>query len=297
MRYVWLDGKLVPEKKATVSVMAHALHYGTAAFEGIRFYATDEGPAIFKLDAHLKRLLYSAKTLGMKVPHSKTQLEGAIRATVKRNGHKSGYIRPIIFYGKSNLGVPTHNVPVSVAIIVLPWGKYLPQHGISIKSVSVKRFTPTAFDPNAKIGGVYVNSVVAHQQADSAGADEALLLSENEYITEGSGENIFIVKKGVLYTPPLGNILPGITRDTIMTLAKKEKIPVREKQLRLKDCYTADECFFTGTAAEVTPIRLIDKKKVGKSVPGPITKRLGELYESIITGREPRYRSWLTFVA
>lgn len=296
MNHIWLDGKLKPEHEATVSVMSHALHYGTAAFEGIRFYETQRGPAIFKLPEHLSRLSYSAGVLGMNVPYSEKELREAIIETVKKNGHKAGYIRPILFYGKSNLGVPTEGITVQTAIIVLPWGKYLPQDGIVLKTTSIRRFNNTAFDPNAKIGGVYVNSVLAHTQAHAAGADEALLLTDKDTIAEGSGENFFMVKDKVLLTPPLGNILPGITRDTIFTLAKERGLTIKEKELKLEDAYNADECFFTGTAAEVTPIRAIDDKTIGKDTPGPVTKQLGELYLRVVKGGEPRYQAWLTFI-
>ncbi len=296
MLKVWLNGKIVSEQRARVSIRAHALHYGTGVFEGIRFYDTEKGRAIFRLDDHIKRLRYSARAIGVQnIPTSATIQKGIIDI-LRAHTYRSGYIRPIIFFGESNLGLSTEGLKADFAVIVLPWKKYLAKTSISLKTAETRRFNPRAFDPNAKISGVYVNSITAHREAEKAGCDEALLLGDDGSVAEGAGENIFIIKRGVLYTPPRGNILPGITRKTVFEIARNFKIPVREKRLRLADLYRADECFLTGTATEVTPVGRIDGKLINRGRVGDSTSRISDRFQEIVNGRARSYWHLLTFV-
>ena len=290
---IWFNGNIIEEKKVKISPLSHALHYGTAAFEGIRFYKTIYGTAIFRINEHLKRLFYSAGNLSIKIPWSLKTIELACKQTIKANGLKEGYIRPIVWYGEGGLGINPSGLKVNGAIIVLPWGKYIPKEIIKVKTVKIKRFSPLSFDPNAKVAGHYVNSVRAHLEAKRYGYDEALLLDDKGYVTECSGENIFIVKNKTLFTPPTGNILPGITRDSIITLAKDMKIPVKEKLFALQECQNADECFLTGTAAEVTPVGKIDDSLICNNNVGEITYALQTLYGSAVRGNLKKYNKWL----
>ena len=296
MPKVWLNGKIVPEARARVSIRTHALHYGTGVFEGIRFYDCGGKRAIFRLDDHLKRLRYSAAAIGVPNIPTLTAARKAITSALRAHPYQSGYIRPIIFFGESNIGLSTRGLKADFAVLVLPWKKYLAGAAVSLKTARTRRFNPSAFDVNAKISGVYVNSITAHREAEKAQCDEALLLGDSGEVAEGAGENIFIVKRGVLYTPPPGNILPGITRKTVFEIAKNYKITAREKRLRLADLYHADECFLTGTATEVTPVGSIDGKFINRGHVGAITSKIRDRFQEIVNGRAPKYWHLLTFV-
>ena len=294
-KYIWMDGKLIDWKQAKVHVLAHSLHYGSAVFEGIRFYETKKGSAVFRLNEHTDRLFNSAATFEMEIPFSKDEINKAIIETIKANEVKSGYIRPIIFFGYGVMGLNPTGAPVNVAIAVWPWGAYLGEKPVKIKISSFIRTHPETTNPNAKISGNYQNSIIANQEIKKQGYDEALLLDYNGNITEGPGENLFIIKDGKLITPPLGNILPGITRNSIITIAKDIGIQVEEREIKPKQVFDADEGFFTGTAAEVTAIHSVDENEFKES-PGEITKKIRDIYFDIIHGKNERYINWLTFV-
>ncbi len=293
-RFAWVDGNMIPLKDATIPLLTHSLHYGSAVFEGIRFYNTPNGPAIFRLSEHVDRLLLSARVLSMPVKYSKTALIHAIVATVKKNKLPAGYIRPIIYFGEK-MGLNPTGAPLHTAIAAWPWGSYLGDKPVSVKTSSYIRIHPDSVETKAKVSGYYVNSIYATLEAHKHGFHEALLLDHNRNVAEGPGENIFMVKRGKLYTPPLGTILPGITRSTIMTLARELKIPVTEKILKLRDLKSADELFFCGTAAEVTSIGKLDAKKFTKA-PGPLTSRIRSLYLNVVHGKIPRHTNWLMVV-
>ncbi len=293
--FIWMDGKLVPWKKAKIHVLAHTLHYGAGVFEGIRCYETAQGPAVFKLKEHIDRLYYSAGTLKMKIPFSKEEFTEAVKETIRKNSLKAGYIRPICFFGYGKMGLNPEGAPVNCSIAVWPWGKYLGEGAVKVKTSKYIRIHPKSTHADAKICGHYVNSIFASVEVKDKGYDEALLLDYKGNAAEGPGENLFIVKDGKLLTPPLGTILKGITRASIMQLAKDEGIKVEEKTLTLEDVYNAQEAFFTGTAAEVTPIGSLDDKKIGKA-PGPITSKLKDLYMDIVHGKNEKYKNWLTYV-
>ena len=294
-KHIWLDGKLVPWDEAKVHVLAHSLHYGSAVFEGIRFYKTSKGPAIFLLDKHVKRLVFSAKTVGMKLPYTEKQLSDAIIQTVKENDIPAGYIRPLCFYGYGNLGVSPKDVPVQVAIAVWPWGAYLGDEPTKVKISSFIRLHPKSTVQDAKISGHYFNSLLAGNEARGEGYDEALLLDYEGNVAEGSGENLFLVKDGVIFTPSLGTILPGITREAVMTLAKNLGLKVEEKKITRDQLSTMDEAFFTGTAAEVASIASFDGKEL-PHFPGPVTTKLRDAFMDITHGRNHEYDDWLTYL-
>lgn len=263
-------GEFVPWNEATLPAMTHAAHYGTSVYEGIRFYKTDRGPAIFKLDEHIDRFFYSASSLHMELPYSKEELKAAICQTVRLSGHEDGYIRPIAMYGQK-MGLVTEGAPVIVAVMCWKWGRYLPNEEASVMIGSTRRLSPNAFDVKAKIGGHYVNSVRSGDELRGTEFDEALLLDEDGYVSEGPGENIFIVKDGKVITPTEKNILLGITRQTAIDIAEKLGIPVSEEDIPPQDLFSIDEAFFTGTAAEITPIRSIDNTPVGSGAMGDVT--------------------------
>lgn len=297
MLKIWFNNKIVNESDAKVSILSHALHYGTAAFEGIRFYNTKNGPAILRLPEHIKRLEYSASSLGVKnLPWTYENIYKAILKSVSVNKLKCGYIRPIIWYNKGSLGVNPADTKVHLAIIVLPWGKYLKNDLVSLKIVNIKRLNADAFDTRAKIAGHYVNSVTSNRIAKEAGYDEALLLDSDNFVAEGSGENIFMVKNGKLYTPSKRNILPGITRDSVIRIAKDLKIKCIEKNITVKELKSADEVFLTGTAVEITPVRKIDKTVFNKGKIGPVTQSITEEFALLIKGKSKRYNKWLTYI-
>ncbi|NQV12982.1 MAG: branched-chain amino acid transaminase [Parcubacteria group bacterium] len=292
---IWFNGKLVPWSEAKVHVINHTMHYGTGAFEGMRFYDTKKGPAIFQLDRHIDRWLYSAKCLHMKVPYSKAELRQATIETVKVNKIKEGYIRPIAYYDHGPLRVNPVDLPVGVAIACWPWGSYLGEESARLKVSSYIRIHPQTTYTDAKITGHYVNAMLAVREATEAGYTEALMLDYEGYVAEGSAENIFIIKDGIIYTPPLGTILAGITRESVITLAKDLGYKVVEKKLKIKDILEANECFLTGTAAEVSPVGQIDKQKLQNQL-GPVTAKLKKRFEQVICAEDEKYYKWLTFV-
>ncbi|NCO23201.1 branched chain amino acid aminotransferase [bacterium (Candidatus Moisslbacteria) CG12_big_fil_rev_8_21_14_0_65_36_11] len=293
---IWLDGKLVDWEKAKIHLLTHALHYGSGVFEGVRCYQTDKGPAIFRLDEHLERLFNSAKYLEMKVPFSQKELKKAVLQTIRANKINECYIRPIAFYGYGKMGLDPQGAPVSVGIALWPWGKYLAKESIAVKISKFIRLHPQSVPAEAKVCGYYVNSIFATLDVKKQGFDEALLLDYQGFIAEGPGENIFLVKNKILYTPSLLNILSGITRDSIIKIAKDLKIKVKEKKIKPRELKIADEAFFTGTAVEVCPITKIDKTLINKGKIGGITLKLKEVFERIIRGKEKKYLKWLTFV-
>ncbi|MDP7180189.1 MAG: branched-chain amino acid transaminase [Candidatus Woesearchaeota archaeon] len=295
-KLIWMDGKLVPWKDANVHVLTHTLHYGAGVFEGIRCYETDKGAAIFKLNEHIDRLFYSAESVDMKIPFSNKEIVKATIQTVKENDLKAGYIRPICFFGYGKMGLNPKSAPVNTSIAVWPWGSYLGDQAVKVKTSKYIRIHPKSAVSDAKIVGFYANSILASIEVKNAGYDEALLLDYEGNVAEGPGENIFIVKDNKILTPQAGSILPGITRASVKQLAKDLNIEVEEKELKLEDIYDADEAFFTGTAAEVTSIESLDNKKIGNAAPGPITTKIKELFMDIVHGKNEKYNNWLTYV-
>jgi branched-chain amino acid aminotransferase len=296
---VWMNGKLVDWSDATVHVLSHALHYGTGVFEGIRCYATSRGPAIFRSRAHLERLERSAKILLMALPYTVDQLLAATHELIETNGLESCYIRPIAFRGYGAMGLNPENNPVDVSIAVWPWGTYLGEaaltHGVRVTVSSWRRHDPNIIPPQAKVTGGYVNSAMAKIEAVRAGYDEAVMLNPLGFVSEATGENIFVVLDGELYTPPsVAGSLQGITRDSVMRIAADLGMPVTERQLMRADLYVAEEIFCTGTAAEVTPVREVDERVIGD--PGPITVAIQQKYFQIIKGEDEKYFDWLDFV-
>lgn len=298
---IWFDGRLVPWDEANVHVTTHTLHYGFGVFEGIRCYECDDGrSAIFRLSDHNDRLFGSARIVGMNVPMSREAMDEACLETVRANGLRSCYIRPIVFIGAGELGLRVTTNPVNVAIITWPWGAYLGEEGIRkgirVKTSSFQRFHVNTLMTRAKVVGHYVNSILANQEACGAGYDEALLLDTDGFVAEGSGENIFIVERGVVKTTPLTSVLGGVTRNTAMTVLKDSGRTVIEERFTRDAVYLADEAFFTGTAAEVTPIRELDGRPIASGEPGPVTKALQDTFFRTVRGREPRYGHWLTYI-
>jgi branched-chain amino acid aminotransferase len=297
---IWMDGELVPWREATTHVLTHTLHYGMGVFEGVRAYKAQRGTAIFRLEAHTRRLFNSARILNMPMPYDAETLNEAQRAVVRDNGLESAYIRPMCFYGSEGMGLRADNLKVHVIVASWEWGAYLGaenmEKGIRIKTASFTRHHVNITMCRAKANGNYMNSMMALNEALRCGYDEALLLDVGGFVAEGSGENIFIVRDGVLYTPDLTSALEGITRDTIMRLAADEGLSVHEKRITRDEVYIADEAFFTGTAAEVTPIREIDDRPIGSGTRGPITERLQALYFDQVHGRRDVYPDWLTYV-
>jgi len=295
---IWLNGELVDWADATVHVGAHGLHYGTGVFEGVRCYDAARGPAVFRLREHLVRLENSAKLLYMQLPYSLDDLRSATHELLAANGLPECYIRPIAFYGYGELGVHTGTNPVDVVIMSWPWGAYLGEEGqrqgIRVAISSWKRVGPNTIPHAAKATGIYLNSMLAVHEAQRAGYDEAIMLTDDGYIADGPGETIFVVKDGVITTPDLStSILPGITRDTVVQLARDLGYTVVEKPLIRTDLYLADEVFMTGTAAEVTPIRSVDDQEIGA---GPITLELQQAYWDVVRGKLEQYADWLDYV-
>ncbi len=295
---IWYDGKMVPWREATTHVLTHSLHYGLAVFEGLRAYKTADGTAIFRLKEHVDRLYSSAHIYMMKIPYEREVMVEACRAVVKQNGLESCYVRPIAFYGSERMGVSPKGASVHVAIAAWPWGAYLGddglEKGIRVKTSSYSRHHVNVTMCRAKYSGTYANSILANQEALAHGYDEALLLDVDGFVAEGAGENLFIVKNGRLYEPELTSALMGITRDTVMTLAREVGLEIHSKRLTRDDVYIADEAFFTGTAAEVTPIRELDNRQIGNGSCGPITKKLQALFFDVVNGRSPAHQAWLT---
>jgi branched-chain amino acid aminotransferase len=296
---IWLDGELVPWREAKVHVLTHTLHYGLGVFEGVRAYNTEsKGPAIFRLQEHTDRLFRSAKILGMDMPYDKDTLNEAQCAAVRENKLKNAYLRPMCFYGSEGMGLRADNLKTHVMVAAWDWGSYLGaegmERGIRIRTSSFTRHHVNVTMCKAKSNGNYINSIMALQEAVRDGYDEALLLDVDGFVAEGSGENIFIVRDGVIYTPELTSALEGITRDTILTLADELGYQVHEKRITRDEVYVADEAFFTGTAAEVTPIRELDGRPIGNNGRGPITQQLQELYFDAVHGRTPQHQAWLS---
>ncbi len=298
---IWYDGELVPWREAQTHVLTHTLHYGMGVFEGVRAYDAEGGTAIFRLREHTDRLFNSAKILQMRLPWEKEVLNEAQRMVVYENGLRSAYIRPMCFYGAEGMGLRADNLRVHCIVAAWDWGAYLGEEnmrrGIRIKTSSFTRHHVNVTMCKAKANGNYMNSMLALQEAITDGYDEALLLDVEGYVAEGSGENIFIVRDGVLYTPDLTSALDGITRRTLFALAADEGLRIVEKRITRDEVYIADEAFFTGTAAEVTPIREVDNRTIGSGSRGPITERLQSLYFDVVHGRHDKYRHWLTPVA
>jgi branched-chain amino acid aminotransferase len=297
---IWMDGKLVDWDNANVHVMTHTLHYGLGVFEGIRCYETPNGPAVFRLDEHVDRLFASAHIFLLEIPYSKDEIKEAILKTIKVNRMKSCYIRPLVYIGYGAMGLYPKDNPVRVSIAVWSWGTYLGEkgleEGIRIKTSSFIRNHVNANMTRGKVCGYYVNSQLAKKEAISCGYDEALLLDTEGYVSEGSGENVFIVRGGVLKTTPLTSILEGITRNSIIKIAEDAGIKTIEERFTRDELYIADEAFFTGTAAEVTPIRESDGRAVGEGKPGKITKKLQSIFFDIVKGKNKKYKAWLTKV-
>jgi branched-chain amino acid aminotransferase len=295
---IWLDGKMVPWREAKVHVLTHTLHYGMGVFEGVRAYHTQsKGTAIFRLKEHTDRLYRSAKILNMPMPYDKDTLNEAQRAAVRENNLDSAYIRPMCFYGSEGMGLRADNLKVHVMVAAWAWGSYLGEDGmkkgIRIKTSSFTRHHVNITMCKAKANGNYINSMLALQEALAGGYDEALLLDVDGFVAEGSGENFFIVRDGVIYTPELTSALDGITRATLFTLAADLGYTVREKRITRDEVYVADEAFFTGTAAEVTPIRELDGRTIGNGGRGPITERLQARFFDVVHGRRDDHQDWL----
>jgi branched-chain amino acid aminotransferase len=298
---IWFDGKLVPWRDAQVHVLTHTLHYGMGVFEGVRAYKAEQGTSIFRLEAHTDRLFQSAHILGMAIQYDKATINEATKAAVRENNLQSAYIRPMCFYGAEGMGLRADNLKVHTIVAAWEWGSYLGaenmERGIRIKTSSYTRHHVNITMCKAKANGNYMNSMLALQEALRDGYDEALLLDIDGYVAEGSGENFFLVRDGVIYTPELTSALDGITRKTILSLAKELGIEVREKRITRDEVYIADEAFFTGTAAEVTPIRELDRRLIGAGKRGPITEKLQSLYFDIVHGRVKKHLDWLSPVA
>jgi len=295
---IWFDGEWLPWEDAKIHVLTHSLHYGTGVFEGVRAYATPKGPAIFRLQDHTDRLFRSAHIMNMPIPYDKNTLNEAQRAIIQKNKLVAGYIRPLCFYGAEGMGLRADNLRTHVMIAAWEWGAYLGKEnlekGIKVRTSSYTRHHVNSMMTRAKVTGNYVNSTLALSEALSAGCDEALLLDAQGYIAEGSGENIFLVRNGVLYTPTLTSCLEGITRATVIELAQRQGVAVIERQITRDDLYVADEAFFTGTAAEITPIREVDNRTIGNGVRGPLTTALQQEYFDHVEGRVDS--QWLTII-
>ena len=297
---IWLDGEMVPWREAKVHVLTHTLHYGMGVFEGVRAYKTDKGAAIFRLQEHTDRLFRSAHIMNMPMPFDKETINAATKASVAENNLESAYIRPMVFYGSEGMGLRADNLKAHVMIAAWSWGAYLGaegmEKGIRIRTSSYTRHHVNITMCKAKANGNYMNSMLALQEAISCGCDEAMLLDNEGYVAEGSGENIFLVRDGVIYTPDLTSALDGITRNTIFQMADELGIEVKEKRITRDEVYIADEAFFTGTAAEVTPIREVDNRKIGIGRRGPITEKLQSMYFDQVHGRRDVNPEWQTLV-
>ena len=297
---VWMDGEFVDWDKANVHILTHTLHYGLGVFEGIRCYETERGPAIFRLREHVERLFKSAHIFMINIPYTVREIEEAIIKTVAINNVKECYIRPLVYIGYGAMGLLSKDNPIRVAIAVWPWGTYLGDEGIKkgirIKVSSFVRSHVNSNMARGKVCGYYVTSQLAKREAISCGYDEALLLDTEGYVSEGSGENIFIVRKGILKTTPLTSILEGITRESVIEIARKEGLKVVEDRFTRDEVYISDEAFFTGTAAEITPIREVDGRSIGSGKPGEITRKIQSIFFEIVKGKRKEYDSWLTHV-
>lgn len=296
---IWLDGEFVPWREAKVHVLTHTLHYGLGVFEGVRAYKTDRGAAIFRLHEHIDRLLKSAHILNMKIPYTAAELIAAAKQTVRDNKLTSGYIRPMAFYGAEGMGIRADTLSVHVMIAAWEWGTYLGeenmQKGIRVRVSSYARHHINVSMCRAKANGHYINSILALQEAVDTGYDEALMLDTDGFVMEGTGENLFIVRDGVVYTPDLTSALDGITRNTVMELLAERGLRVVEKRITRDEIYICDEAFFTGTAAEVVPIRELDNRAIGNGGRGPITEQIQTAFFDAAYGRDEKYKKWLTY--
>ena len=297
---IWMDGKWMPWREANIHVLTHTLHYGMGVFEGIRAYETEKGTAIFRLEEHTDRFIRSAHILDMPLKYEKDLLLKVQCESFARNNLKAGYIRPICFYGSEGMGLRADNLQAHVAVATWAWGAYLGsegmEKGIRIRTSSYTRHHVNVSMCRAKATGHYINSILALKEAMRDGYDEALLLDMHGYVAEGSGENLFFIKNGKLYTPMLTSCLEGITRDAVMQIAKYLDLEVIETLVTRDDIYGCDECFFTGTAAEITPIREFDNRKIGNGTMGPITRKIQHLFFDIVKGKVPAFSHWLTLV-
>ncbi|MFA7669663.1 MAG: branched-chain amino acid transaminase [Burkholderiaceae bacterium] len=295
---IWYDGKLVPWRDATTHVLTHSLHYGLAVFEGLRAYNTEQGPAIFRLHDHTRRLFNSAHIYQMPIPYTQEELNAAHCEVVRANELDSCYIRPLVFYGSEKMGVSPKGSTVHVAIAAWSWGAYLGEEalkaGIRVKISSYARQHVNVTMPRAKVASTYANSILANAEALDHGYDEAILLDTDGFVAEGAGENLFIVKDGVIYEPEIASALTGITRASVHTLASDLGLQLQTRRLTRDDLYIADEAFFSGTAAEITPIREIDGRRIGAGQRGPVTEKLQSAFFDAVNGRNPKYRHWLT---
>jgi branched-chain amino acid aminotransferase len=298
--FIWFNGKLVDWRDANIHVLTHSLHYGMSVFEGVRAYQTDRGPAIFRLKEHTQRWFNSAKILQMQMPYSMDEMIAAQLEVVRANQLESCYLRPIAWIGSEKLGISPKGNRIMVSIAAWQWGAYLGEDGINkgirVKTSSYSRHHVNVSLVRAKASGYYINSILANQEVTANGYDEALLLDTDGYVSEGSGENVFIVRDGILFTPDLASCLAGITRDSILTIAKDMGIEIREKRITRDEMYCADEAFFTGTAAEVTPIRELDDRMIGDGKRGPITEKIQKIFFDTVKGHNETYRSWLSYV-
>ncbi|MEI8307102.1 MAG: branched-chain amino acid transaminase [Chloroflexales bacterium] len=300
MDYIWFNGELVEWDKATIHVLSHVVHYGTSFFEGIRCYETPRGTAIFRLTPHMRRLVDSAKIYRTEIPYSLDQMVAAVKETVRANKLRAGYIRPVVYRGYGEIGVNPHGNPVEVAIATIEWGKYLGadamENGVDVCVSSWNRFSPNTLPAMSKAGGNYMNSQLIKMEALANGYSEGIALDTNGHVSEGSGENLFLVRDGVVYTPPASSsILSGITRDTVITLLGQQGVEVRQQIIPREMLYIADELFFTGTAAEVSPIRSVDRMTVGKGRRGPITADVQALFFAIVHGEHEDAHGWLEY--
>ncbi len=300
-KLIWLDGEYVPWDQAQVHILTHTLHYGLGVFEGIRAYHCADGrTAVFRLPEHIRRLFDSAHVMQLDIPFTPPDLEGVCTEILRLNEQQEAYIRPLVFVGDGAMGLNPAGNPVRVAVISWVWGAYLGEEGLKkgvrIKTSAYTRHHVRIMMTKTKTVGNYVNSILAKREAIQAGFDEALLLDAEGYVAEASGENIFMVRDGVLKTPPLTSILPGITRDCILTLSRDLGLPAKEARFSLDELYLADEAFLTGTAAEVTPIREVDGRRIGPGRPGEITRKLQEAFFQVVKGQDPRYGAWLTYI-
>ncbi|MCD6735371.1 MAG: branched-chain amino acid transaminase [Burkholderiaceae bacterium] len=295
---IWLDGKMVDWRDARIHVLTHTLHYGMGVFEGVRAYKTPSGTAVFRLPEHTRRLFNSAKIFQMKLPYSFDEIVQAQKDVVRANGLESCYLRPIAWIGSEKLGVSPRGNTIHVAVAAWSWGAYLGEEGLTkgirVKTSSYSRHHVNVSLVRAKASGYYINSILANQEVTAQGYDEALLLDTEGYVSEGAGENVFIVRNGILYTPDLASCLDGITRDSVITIARDLGIEVREKRITRDEMYCADEAFFSGTAAEITPIRELDDRQIGEGSRGPVTGKLQSVFFDVVGGRNERYAKWLT---
>lgn len=295
---IWYDGQLVPWRNATTHVLTHSLHYGLAVFEGVRAYETEIGTAVFRLQEHTRRLFNSAHIYQMPMPYDPDTINHATLDVVRQNKLASCYIRPLAFYGSEKMGVSPKGATVHVAIAAWPWGAYLGEEalkqGIRVKISSYARQHVNVTMPRAKVASTYANSIIANAEALDHGYDEAILLDTEGFLAEGAGENLFLIKDGVIYEPEIASALTGITRSTIHTLAADLGLKVVTRRLTRDDLYIADEAFFTGTAAEVTPIREVDRRVIGQGARGPVTEKLQKAFFDVVSGKNPKYHHWLT---